>query len=240
MRPPEAITAEDLVPMDLFEGSEPLLIDLVYADTTHPENIFGMAPYGEGARLSLHKDLAAIVLLTARHLQESHGWTLVLKDGLRTTDAQEKLINTDIVRANPHWLQEPRLLSSPGMGAHPRGMAIDVSVLDENRRPVDMGTVFDDMVPESARSFMGFDPDILANRRQLEQAFLIAAARLGLPLLGLPSEWWDYRIPADLHKAYTPLSDNDLPGPLRMCSPQPDASWEPRFAALAKAIVLSL
>lgn len=232
---PEAVAPHDLVPMDIF-GDEPFTIDLVYASANHPENIFGVAVYHKDARLTLHKDLARIVLLTARTLYARHGWTLVLKDGLRPVEAQSALTQTEIVQRNPHWLQEPRLLSGAGQGAHPRGMAIDVSVAG-----VDMGTVFDAMVAESARDYTGFDATILQNRKYLEDAFVEAAQTLGLPLLPLPSEWWDFRFPASYNTVFAPLSDMDLPPPLRMCGEAaPDTAWDAHFDGLAKTLPLSL
>lgn len=239
--PLKRIDPRDLVPMDLFIADEPLAIDLVYAKAKHPENIFGIAAYHTGARLTLHKDLARIVVAAARTIHQGHGWTLVLKDGLRPIEAQKILIETDIVRNNPHWLEEPRLLSSPGQGAHPRGMAIDVSVLDKDSIPVDMGTVFDEMTPQSARAYTGFSADILQNRAILENAFMNAATALNIPLLPLPSEWWDFRIPASHSGQYAPLSDADLPGPLRMCTEAgPDDAAKEAMAALAKDIANSL
>ncbi|HEU4839166.1 MAG TPA: M15 family metallopeptidase [Micavibrio sp.] len=231
----KVIDPRDLVPMDLLAG-EPMAIDLVYANAGHPENIFGAAVYHPDARLILHKDLARIVLLAARLLHAQYGWTLILKDGLRPVEAQAALIETGIVKANPHWLGEPRLLSGPGMGGHPRGMAIDVSV-----EGVDMGTVFDAMIPQSARSYRGFDPDILENRARLEMAFVESARKLGLPLLPLASEWWDFRLPAAYSGTFAPLSDADLPGPLKICGkPVADAAWDDHFAGLAKSIPLSV
>lgn len=232
----------DLIPMDIFQAmGEAVEIDLVYADAEHPENIFSVSAYMPGARLSLHKDLAAVVVETSRLLHRVHGWTLVLKDGLRTVEAQQTLIETDIVRANPHWLEEPRLLSSPGQGAHPRGMAIDVSVLDGNGVSADMGTIFDEMVPESARGYDGFGAAIQSNRRALEEAFLRAGEKMNVQILPLPSEWWDFRIRASLSGQYAPLSDADLPPPLRMTGALgPDEEWDAHHAGLAKAILQSL
>lgn len=231
-----------LVPMDLFTGSEPLKTDLVYARSEHPENIFGITAYEPHARMILHEDLARIVILAARLLRQRHGWTIVLKDGLRPVEAQARLINTHIVRQNPHWLEEPgRLLSSPGQGAHPRGMAIDVSAVHPDESPVDMGTVFDTMVPASARNHTDLPPAILEDRWRLEQGFVDAAQALSLPILPLPSEWWDFRFPADHYKGFPALSDADLPPPLKMCTPhKPDADWDSHFEQLAKSILLSL
>jgi len=206
------ITADQLVPMDIFIGSEPISIDLVYAQKSHKENIFG-AIYHEKARLWCQYDLACIVILAARKLNKENGWTLILKDSLRTIDAQEAMQETDIVKAHPEWMEAPRMLAPPGHGGHPRAMAIDVSVLN-----VDMGTIFDDMSPASSRSYQDFPADILKNRQRLEQAFIDSAAHLGLPILPLPNEWWDFRFPTAYYSAFAPLSDKDLPVQMRMTS----------------------
>ncbi|PZO85758.1 MAG: D-Ala-D-Ala dipeptidase [Micavibrio aeruginosavorus] len=236
---PEAIKADALIPMDIFPG-EPFLIDIVYADKNHPHNIFGCALYHESARLILQRDMARIILLCARALRETHGWTLVLKDGLRPVEAQARMAETNIVKENPHWLEGPRrMLSSPGVGAHPRGMAIDVSVIDRDNNPVDMGTVFDEMTEQSARDYTGFSALVLENRRILQTAFTDSAAKLDLPMLPLPSEWWDFRFPSDYTRGFAPLSDADLPDDLKICVKrvQADAGKD---AALAKSVLLSL
>ena len=45
---------------------------------------------------------------------------------------QTAMGKTQIVKDNPDWLEEPnRMVSPPGNGAHPRGMAIDVCVFDK-------------------------------------------------------------------------------------------------------------
>ena len=69
---PDTIDPRDLVPMDIFRD-EPFAIDIVYAQATHPENIFGTAVYHKDARLVLHRDLARIVIATARTLNKRHG-----------------------------------------------------------------------------------------------------------------------------------------------------------------------
>ncbi len=218
-----AVGASDLVDMAGFAEAFPIRIDLVYADAVHPENIFGTALYRPGARLWLHAGFAPVVLAAAGLMRRRHGGAFVLKDGLRTVEAQAAMQQTAIVRANPHWSQGPqRLLSLPGQGGHPRGMAVDVAVADEaTGASWDMGTAFDHLSadPErnpAARAYTGFPQDILDNRLKLERCFTDAARALGLPLLPLPSEWWDFRFPASLSEQYAPLSDAQLPPALRM------------------------
>ncbi|MCB9990007.1 MAG: D-Ala-D-Ala dipeptidase [Rhodospirillales bacterium] len=217
------ITPDALVPMDIYGDSHKIRIDLVYADAAHPENIFKTDIYRQQARLWLHKEFAAIVVRAAEIMGERWGGIFVLKDGLRTTDAQQAMQETAIVKANPQWLADgpSRLLSPPGRGGHPRGMAVDVTVEDADGTPWDMGTSFDHLTTDpadnpAARDYMSLPAHVLENRRRLEQAFNDAAQELGLPLLPLPAEWWDFRFPASYSDAYAPLSDQDLPPDMRM------------------------
>lgn len=203
--------------MDIFAGHEPARIDLVYANAQHPRNIFGEALYHDKAKFWAHKNLAAITLLAARILNKKTNWVFDLKDCLRTTDAQTAMGQTAIVKANPDWLEEPnRMVSPPGNGAHPRGMAIDVCVLDSDGNEINMGTPFDDMVPEAYRNCNTLSDEILENRKILEDCFMAAAKSLKQEFLPLPAEWWDFRFPASTYRHYEALSDKDLPPQMQM------------------------
>lgn len=215
------ISPADLVEMHDFAAQGLLKIDLAYAKADNL--LFGEAIYRPDARLWLHKDLANIVVLAAQKCRAAHGFTFVLHDGLRTVEAQEKILKTQRVRNNPQWLVEPRLLSPPGQGGHPRAMAIDISLEDSAGETVDMGTAFDFLAadPSSAnnpahREYVDLKPEISANRAILTNAMLAAAADLNLALLPLPQEWWDFRFPADMYNAFAPLRDADLPPEMRM------------------------
>lgn len=208
-----------LVPLDLFENDMPVRIDMPYKDCDHPDNVFGRTLYRKGARLWLHRDFAGIVLRAAEIARQEFGWRFLLRDGLRTTEAQAEMHRADIVRANPHWYNV--LVSEPGKGAHPRGMAVDVSVIDALDVEVDMGTAFDELCEDlnfnrAARDFRELPDHVLYDRDRLEQCFLEAGRELNRPVLPLPAEWWDFRSPPDIFNCYVPLSDAALPGYMRM------------------------
>lgn len=236
--------------MDMFCAHAPVRIDLVYGNPVHARNIFARALYHPQARLWLYDDLAAMTIHAAFHLHRHYGWTLVLKDGLRTVEAQQMMQETDIVQANPHWSApgERRLLSTPGNGAHPRAMAIDVGVVDGDRRDVDMGTPFDYFTSDpahnpAARDYRDFPDDILENRRRLEQAFVQAGAALSLDIVPLVSEWWDFRLPAALYNAQPALSDSALPPWMQMTGrphpimpPDIQDGFDKRVTALLNAL----
>lgn len=217
------IRAEDLVPLDDYAGKHPLRVDLVYAQGGHRDNIFRTAIYRPDARMWCHRELLPVILRAAGICRRETGYLFELKDCLRPIEAQARMLETDIVKANPIWTEEPqRLLSTPGKGGHPRGMAIDIILIDENGDEADMGTRFDYFPPNhrlsnpSGRAWKDFSPEILKNRAALEESMTRAAGELGLPLLPLPQEWWDFRFPYEYSSQFEPVSDASLPPDMRM------------------------
>lgn len=198
-----------------------LRVDLIYAQADHPLNsTFKEAIYRPDAKLWLYRDLAEIVLLAAQNCP----YRFVVTDGLRTMDAQQRMIDTAIVRANPHWVADGpnMLLSKPGGGGHPRGMAVDIYLEDKHGHVLDMGTVLDYFSTDpadnpAARSYKGLAPEAYRNRTLLDTAMMEAAKTLGTPILPLPSEWWDFRLEPDFYNSFSPLCDADLPQHMRMC-----------------------
>lgn len=237
----EKISPTDLIPMDIFVGREPITIDLVYADSTHPRNIFKEKIYHDAARLWAHKNLAVITLMAAKKINQSHNWILEIKDCLRTYDSQVKMRETKTVKDNPDWLYgEFPMVSQPGAKGHPRAMAIDVCLIDQNSNHIDMGTPFDDMSELSYRDCKNLPLAILENRKILEDAFIQSAAALNLPILPMPYEWWDFRFPATYSEQFAPIHDKDLPPQMQMTAVTsndiPDFDQE-HFDKLAKDIL---
>ena len=212
----------DLVDLAGFENRHPVRVDLVYTQPQHPDNIFKCAIYRPAAKMWAHRELAPIVLRAADICFEKHKYIFELKDCLRTMEAQDLMTKTDIVKANPHWLEEPnRLLSPPGKGGHPRGMAIDIILLTENGEQVDMGTPFDYLTTDrsnnpAARNHTGFSATVLNNRKILEDAMVQAATENGREILPLPQEWWDFRFMPVYANTFEPVSDAALPPDMRV------------------------
>ena len=215
------IDPDDLIPMDLCAEIFPLETDLAYARDEAP-NIFGKI-YADEAKLWLHRDLAKIICLAAQICHDQTGNTFVLYDGLRTSDAQRKMAQSAIVKANPQWMQKPRLLSPPGEGAHPRAMAIDASLKDSNGDLIDMGTDFDYLAQNHSpkhnpahRDYESLEKEHKKNRKILDSSIKSAASTLGLRINLLDQEWWDFRFKKADYQGYSSLSDKDLPADMRM------------------------
>lgn len=216
------INPMDLVSFGSFAETYAIRVDPVYAKADHPENAFGQV-YHTQSQIWGHRDLVKTILLASRRLHQAHGWVMTIKDCLRPIEAQALMVEMPIVKANPHWVQEPRFLSGPGQGGHPRGMAVDV-VVDG----IDFGTGFDHFVASTDkdlnpahRQHPQSSAEVQANRRFLEEAIMTAAKDFNLPMLPLPQEWWDFRFPASYTNEFAPLSDGDLlPHQKMMQAPQ--------------------
>jgi zinc D-Ala-D-Ala dipeptidase len=213
----QRIPVNHLVFFDELAKAYPLKVDLVYAQPSHADNHFGPI-YDARARMLGHRDLAAVICLSATRLFQSQGWILVLKDCLRPVEAQEKMIETDIVKSNPHWLIEPRFLSNSGQGGHPRGMAVDVGAIDVRGIEINFGTPFDYFssstnvsVNKAHRDYKNHSDDIKNNRSILEGVIVNAAKDLGFEILPLPQEWWDFRFLSSYTNQFEPIADADLP-----------------------------
>jgi D-alanyl-D-alanine dipeptidase len=166
--------------------------------------------------------MAAVIVRAAEICFKKTGWAFEVKDCLRTVEAQQLMTETAIVKAHPQWLEEPgRLLSPPGRGGHPRGMAVDIVLVDQNGEEIDMGVPFDYLTEDrsnnpAARNYTGFSATILSNRRVLEESMMQAAQEAGREMVPLPQEWWDFRFPHSYTSLFAPIHDADLPPHLRM------------------------
>ncbi|MCS2172462.1 D-alanyl-D-alanine dipeptidase [Scandinavium sp. TWS1a] len=153
-----------------------LKIDLKYATA---DNITGRAIYSE-ARCLLHPE-AAKALEKSLVIADAAGLTLLVLDAYRPQQAQAYLWE-----ACPN--QEYVVPLSRGSN-HSRGTAIDVTLLDGQGEPLDMGTDFDEMDVLSHP----YHPDVplTAQRNRL----LLNAIMFGGGFVGITSEWWHFEVP---------------------------------------------
>lgn len=150
-------------------------IKLVYASAN---NVTGRPIY-QRSGCFLHP-LATSYLGRAVELAAAIGYRLKILDAFRPTEAQWRLWNH---APDTTYVADPRR-GSP----HSRGIAIDLTLVDENGRELDMGTGFDDFSPAAHHGSRDVPPIAQHNR---------------MVLLGLMSsagwdfyskEWWHYQL----------------------------------------------
>lgn len=150
-------------------------LDLAYATAS---NFTGRAIYRH-AKCYLHAD-AAERLNQAVVLAGELGLRLRIFDGFRPVEAQWVLWNH---APDPEFLADPRR-GSP----HSRGIAVDLTLVDDAGTALEMGTEFDAFSPRSHHGSVDIDAKAQSNRHLL--LGLMTAAGWDF----YRNEWWHYQL----------------------------------------------
>lgn len=173
--PPQQPTLP-LVPLvEIVPPAFPVALDIAYGTAN---NITGKPVY-QRPRCYLHPD-AAEKLGRAITLAGALGLSLKIFDAYRPTEAQWVLWNA---KPDPDFLADPRR-GSP----HSRGVAVDLTLLDERGTELDMGTPFDAFTPLSHHGRTDVSAEAQRNRMLL--LGLMTAAGWDF----YRNEWWHYQL----------------------------------------------
>jgi D-alanyl-D-alanine dipeptidase len=163
-----------------------IVIDLRYVGD---DNFVGRDLYGELDCRWLHVEAAIALSESVAILRANHpGYKLVVLDALRPHRIQEML-----------WqhLEGTKLrsyIADPARGSiHSFGMAVDVTILDEAGKELDMGTAFDALVEKShPKQEAQFLADGSLTQKQFENRQILRQAMFGAGFRGINSEWWHF------------------------------------------------
>ncbi|OPZ76870.1 MAG: D-alanyl-D-alanine dipeptidase [Alphaproteobacteria bacterium ADurb.Bin438] len=194
----------------------PIICDEVYKKPSHECNQFGKL-YHENSDIYVYKDLMIITLIASLYVNKYYDYKLKINDCLRTVDAQAKM---ELIAIKNNWPSS--MVSRPGEGLHPKGLAIDVELIDENHKLLDMGSKFDEFSSnpdefhnKSHRFYVGLSENHKKNRKILDEAFIYAAKKCKVEINFLETEWWDFRYKSDIFNL-KPLYDKELPKNMRL------------------------
>ncbi|MGZ3722209.1 MAG: M15 family metallopeptidase [Bdellovibrionales bacterium] len=169
-----------------LQNAADLIIDLRYASQN---NFAGINLYGPFNRAFLHKITAQKLSLARENIQRTKpGYKLIIFDALRPRSIQRVL--WDLVAGT----EGEKYFANPDLGSlHSFGFAVDLSLLDEIGKELDMGAGFDDFrdiaQPKFEERFLRdgtLSPMHIANRRLLRNAMESAG------FTQLPNEWWHF------------------------------------------------
>lgn len=113
------------------------------------------------------------------------GFKIKIYDCYRPLDVQKKM-----------WkiVSDPNYVANPAKGSiHNRGGAVDISLVDNKDKNLDMGTDFDFFGKEAAHDFSGLSDTIVKNRIYLKTIMIQNNFKI------FDSEWWHYNL-ADSNK----------------------------------------
>ena len=175
--------------MPLLEISHPAVqIDLRYASAN---NFTGKVIYDKALPL-LHKDAHA-ALMRAADLAAAQGLGLLVYDAYRPVEAQWRLWEA---------VPDPMYVADPRVGSmHARGVAVDLTLTGPDGRALDMGTGFDELIPQSWHGRVD-----LSAQAQHHRALLLGLMALA-GWVHHPREWWHYNLPDPTR--FAPVTSNE-------------------------------
>ncbi|MFM2482132.1 D-alanyl-D-alanine dipeptidase [Celerinatantimonas sp. YJH-8] len=153
-----------------------ILLDIKYATD---DNLTGQPIY-KAPHCWVHPQLIEHLAISL-HVAKLAGFQLKIFDGYRPTMAQQRLWEA---------LPDPRYVADISLGSnHSRGIAIDLTLVDQEGHELDMGTGFDDM-SEHSHPLAPSHPVAIQRNRLLLNAIMLAGG-----FQGLATEWWHFELP---------------------------------------------
>lgn len=172
-----------------IKAEDGIILDLRYAT----ENNFTKNQIYDCPRCFLRPDLAIKIKRMQAEIHERYGLSLKLFDCYRPRPAQQKL--WDIV-------PDEKYVRNPSKGSmHNRGLAVDVTLVDDMGIELDMGTEYDFFGRKAHTDFYNLPEEVIKNRKVLSKMMEIHG------LKGIQSEWWHY----SLQTVRAPLDDWEWP-----------------------------
>lgn len=162
--------------VDLEKLIPNIVLDMRYASDN---NFLGRKVYAESKCLLRYS--AAKRLVKVQQELEREGLRLKIFDCWRPLAVQKQM-----------WKIKPdsRYVANPKQGSrHNRGMAIDLTLIDESGNELEMPTGFDDFTPKAHRNYSGASPQAQSNSQLLEQVMVDQG------FLPLKTEWWHFDAP---------------------------------------------
>lgn len=161
--------------VEITESSHNIVLDLRYATVnnfTH-EVIYTMS------RCFLHPD-ALLKLEKAIALAKQQGYRFKILDAYRPQAAQEKLWS---ICPDPNYIAPPQRGSN-----HTRGVAVDLTLINEKGEELDMGTPFDSFLQASHHGTEELSQEASANR------YLLLGIMMSAGWDCYMNEWWHYQL----------------------------------------------
>ncbi|MCO5260182.1 MAG: M15 family metallopeptidase [Crocinitomicaceae bacterium] len=164
-------------------------MDLKYATT---DNFMHQQLYFTIEQLYLQKDVAIRLSKAQQTLKKIHPtWSLLVFDGVRPVDVQQRM--WDALDSIPP-AERGKFVSNPkNHSVHNYGAAIDLTIVDENRQQLDMGTGYDDI---RKLAYPSLEAQFLATgeltQQQVNNRKLLRKVMAQQGFLNIPSEWWHF------------------------------------------------
>ena len=178
-----------------------IVVELKYSTT---DNFTGQNLYGDFQEAYLQPEVAKMLGVAQKQLKDIHSkWNLIVYDAARPRSVQQKM--WDVVK-NTNW--KNYVASPASISMHSYGVAVDLSIVDEYGKPIDMGTPFDDFSEKSEpRHENKFLQEKQLTQEQINNRLLLRNIMKNAGFRPINNEWWHFdAMTREQAKAkYTPI-----------------------------------
>lgn len=174
--------------VNIHDLDSEIVVDLHYSTA---DNFIGLDMYGDFNECYLQKDVAEKLAEAQKFLRKRYPYySLVVYDAVRPLHIQQQMWDTLVLPPG----QKIKYLSNPENGSlHNYGAAVDLSIIDENGIPLDMGTPFD-FFGEKAHPVK--EKELLESgelsQRQVFNRELLRSVMRQAGFFGIQTEWWHF------------------------------------------------
>ena len=165
--------------VNLKDYSQDFVYDMKYAT---PDNFLKAKVYDCAECFLRLKTVNALVEANKKFMKK--GYKIKIFDCYRPLDIQKKM-----------WkiVPNPEYVANPAKGSiHNRGGAVDITLVDNNGKELDMGTSFDHFGIEASHNYLKLSEEIKQNRELLKKIMIQKGFN------SFDSEWWHYNLKSAL------------------------------------------
>lgn len=163
-------------------------VDLRYASKN---NFMKMNMYGGLDQAYLQEDVVAKLVIAQKLLQDSFpSYSLIILDATRPVSVQQLMWDKIKVPVK----QKSKYLSNPKYGSlHNYGAAVDVSIVDEEGKLLDMATPFDSFEKLAYPFYQEqYYKSGKLKKKQYQNRRLLQSIMKEAGFMGITTEWWHY------------------------------------------------
>jgi len=184
-----ALYMDSLGLVNIAELDSSITVKLMY---TQADNFTGEVLYDDLSEAYLHPDAAYALVKAQEALKQLHpSYNLVVYDAARPMSVQKKMWNVVKGTSKSIYVSNP----SRGGGLHNYGLAVDISILDNNGVPLPMGTEVDHLGVEA---HITHEAELVKSRKISEEAVrnrqLLRLIMREAGFRALNSEWWHFNL----------------------------------------------
>jgi D-alanyl-D-alanine dipeptidase len=175
--------------VDVQTLNQAIFVELKYAT---PDNFMGIILYKRLKKAYLQKDVAERLSKVQDYLSKLNpGFHLLIYDALRPVSVQQKM--WDALDSLPP-IERGKFVSNPkNRSMHNMGAAVDLTIIDQNGKPLDMGATYDDIrqiaYPSMEKQFVA---EGKLTEIQIENRDLLRKVMKSQGFRQLQTEWWHF------------------------------------------------